>query len=471
MALKEVVNKLCRSYKTNWNKLALPLALVAGLSFNVYASTNNDSLKQTQNQTQQLKTDQLLDAEFDFVPFKDFYPKTQTEKITIEDKLKEYLDPQGHSFDRAAYGENPSEEDFFLTVRRPLLSLKNPRDIQAFESTIIAQAKRLGYSLEKLKNLSVHDAVRIASQITDSKMDYDPGLAGRFSKADAKPVDEILNNEKGVCRHFSYVNSAVFNVLKNMNQNLNNVYMSYISFPDSNHAINQVVVVTKENNKIKLSTTLIEPQYGEESLAEEKILGDIMTVFSAYVKKGDMADNASLLFYRYLADLYMAFGNDLNMYKCRKGEVIKEAEPYYTKATEYYSKVINQLLKTHPDNADKDWEYFKKETSKRLTKADKMGISAILRNTKNFYIVENIGEHIGGHHNPEYFPFYGISENNKDSLSNAIDLVKSKLSIKNNDQLIALLKNPEVIMYTSSDKSETSINIPATKITEILNYK
>jgi len=30
MALKEVVNKLCRSYKTNWNKLALPLALVAG---------------------------------------------------------------------------------------------------------------------------------------------------------------------------------------------------------------------------------------------------------------------------------------------------------------------------------------------------------------------------------------------------------------------------------------------------------
>jgi len=161
----------------------------------------------------------------------------------------------------------------------------------------------------------------------------------------------------------------------------------------------------------------------------------------------------------------------LNMYKCRKGEVIKEAEPYYTKATEYYSKVINQLLKTHPDNADKDWEYFKKETSKRLTKADKMGISAILRNTKNFYIVENIGEHIGGHHNPEYFLFYGISENNKDSLSNAIDLVKSKLSIKNNDQLIALLKNPEVIMYTSSDKSETSINIPATKITEILNYK
>lgn len=74
---------------------------------------------------------------------------------------------------------------------------------------------------------------------------YDENLKREIN---AMPIDKLLKNGKGVCRHFSASVKTIFNTLKKISHSpyLNNISMHEIVYPEENHSVNVVTELVGE---------------------------------------------------------------------------------------------------------------------------------------------------------------------------------------------------------------------------------
>lgn len=139
------------------------------------------------------------------------------------------------------------------------------QDESEFEKFLIRQSgdakQRLNLSWSSMSDMKPKELTMTAIEIahtnlkyeysilksppTESKVQYDPELK---RKIDAMPIDQLLRNGKGVCRHFSASVKTIFNTLKKISHSpyLNNISMHEVVYPDENHSVNVVAELVRE---------------------------------------------------------------------------------------------------------------------------------------------------------------------------------------------------------------------------------
>jgi len=120
---------------------------------------------------------------------------------------------------------------------------------------------------------------------------------------------------------------------------------------------------------------------------------------------------------------------------------------------------------------------FKYGTGEKLSRPTERDVTEVIRFSKKFHDATNLGERLGEQMTvipkKKSFLFYATSKYGatKDNLNNAVNFVKSELSI-NDEQLLTLLNDPEVKMYISDVGVEAAaFKIPTTKIDEVARAK
>lgn len=143
-------------------------------------------------------------------------------------------------------------------------------DRQRFTALILQTAAELGLSREDIAALSIHDAILLCGQIVAHRLTYDHGMISDAEKKlvdsidktkpdwkmqmlakmmtagdlrndhakaiDTRPTDQILSDGHAICRNYAPVNAAVFAILKEINPQLRNTYMTVFS-PNADHAM------------------------------------------------------------------------------------------------------------------------------------------------------------------------------------------------------------------------------------------
>jgi hypothetical protein len=186
------------------------------------------------------------------VPFQDFHPEPCDIKASLDPLYRQYITGkndlegiinssniavnfQNFLFPRTSYPRNVefkiSDSVFFRTKK----SEKNALEI----------AKDLGYGIEKVSELSIHDSILLSGLITSQKMNYlkeytEERLNGLYQLS----VDEVFDEGIGVCGQYAEVNMAVFNLLKTINPRLKSTAMKYkVGFTprsEKSHAWNEI---------------------------------------------------------------------------------------------------------------------------------------------------------------------------------------------------------------------------------------
>lgn len=120
------------------------------------------------------------------------------------------------------------------------------KDDAAFRTLIAQRATEIGCNPD-LKNLSINETIKLAAAVAEAEITYD---INGTQKADIllEPIEQKLANgdfRTAVCRHYAAIVAAVFDAVKAVNHNLNNVYMDYSVGPD--HAWNTVFITRSDS--------------------------------------------------------------------------------------------------------------------------------------------------------------------------------------------------------------------------------
>ncbi len=174
------------------------------------------------------------------VPFAEFYPEpSDFQNIDplyrkfIEGELNIDMLKQGNNF--ASSLLNMIKKPFSSPLYNPVFKI--PSKVNFNEERNILEvfsiAQNLGYSLEDIKRINVHDAIFLSGLITSEKMNpmiVDENDSERQKKLYSlyeRSVDETFSFGLGVCGQYAEINMAVFNLLKTQNPKLKNVIMKY----------------------------------------------------------------------------------------------------------------------------------------------------------------------------------------------------------------------------------------------------
>ncbi len=272
------------------------------------------------------------------VPFKEFNPISLPNKIKIEDKILENYLLNDSSLDSL----NP----FHLESKNEI----KIKDLGKFESEIVSVTKELGVSEEKLKTLSIHDALFLSGKIVASKLGYNQNMISKdeekivgnpqlfetyamlrlfggiedLANEESKrignlSIDEIFHEGKGVCRNYSKVNKGVFEVLKNINKNIENTYIRPFSPQDLSHLFsfphswNMVSTILKDEILITyVDPTWLDTRKMSVNNKGEKVNKDEKEIYNALDESHFYHDN--ILAEKYLAKLYECLGNNQRIY-------------------------------------------------------------------------------------------------------------------------------------------------------------
>ena len=186
----------------------------------------------------------------EFVPFSEFYPKVYEGNIETDKPVETYLKE----------GPLVMEEKELGIETNSKIGIYEIENFDRFKSLVLEEAKKLGYSVEKIKSLFIHKAVELSAMITASRMKIEK----EAEEMDEMEEDKIFEKGVGVCRHYADVNMAVFSVLKSINPRLKNTYISWYAPQDLTrhflflHAWNQVVSIVGKN---KALVTFIDPTW------------------------------------------------------------------------------------------------------------------------------------------------------------------------------------------------------------------
>jgi hypothetical protein len=170
---------------------------------------------------------------------------------------------------------------FFYSMIFKIPSRTNFVDEKNFQK-VFSIAESLGYSIEDIKKISIHDAIFLSGLITSEKMQLmlldkkDSERQKKIIELYKKNLDENFSLGLGVCGQYAETNLAVFNLLKTQNPNLKNVTMKYTTTSEEEHFKNSHAwneVIAPESNGSFLLTavdaTALEHTTGSLQLREE----------------------------------------------------------------------------------------------------------------------------------------------------------------------------------------------------------
>lgn len=162
---------------------------------------------------------------YDSVHLKDFYD------LTFENTDKNYKIP------------TDLEEAIDLgNVGRRSLELENKEE---FRKKILGIAEELEYSEKKIKSLQPLEALELVGNIVVENYEY------KQINYDGKTIDQIFETREIKCTDYMYSVIAVFDLMKEMNPNLNNVYVrTHLFSRYIGHAWNTIVVMGKKDVQI-----------------------------------------------------------------------------------------------------------------------------------------------------------------------------------------------------------------------------
>ncbi len=138
--------------------------------------------------------------------------------------------------------------------RLPSTLIKNRDD---FRKKVVKVAEKIGFPIDSIVGLTIHDLIFLCGKITTEVMKYDSTYALSWGGFEGKYVEDIFAQGKGVCSHFSIINAAAFNVLKDINLHTSFAYMHTLGLFD--HAINEVMYVVDSAGKQKMVVTYVDP--------------------------------------------------------------------------------------------------------------------------------------------------------------------------------------------------------------------
>lgn len=147
------------------------------------------------------------------------------------------------------YAELPYDLERCVTdeINRPDIA-----DHYRFRKEVLKEAEKLGYTEEMLKSLSAKEAILTAVKITGSKMNYhlvdtDTEFLNKYG--DDITTDGYFYIGLGDCDKYRNITIGIFDIMKSMNPNLKNVYLSneelggYMDF----HAWVSILIPCKES--------------------------------------------------------------------------------------------------------------------------------------------------------------------------------------------------------------------------------
>jgi len=314
------------------------LMLTAGILGSIYLNSCATVNKNLENRQKEISiADNLISSKIEFVGFDEFYPDSIDipedylesvdllfkDYITGESDLEGIISNCGLSLDRYFVDKDVISQ---LNYRRAdSFRFKSKKSIEE----IVNIAQQGGHDLEKLKNLSIHEAVLLSGEITAKKLKFMPlDYKDNWSTFRTnflmtfkylKNPDQILSEEISVCGQFAQLNIAIFNYFKTINSNLKESVMTYkidnVFHNPKIHAWNQVITPVKEGEKIKFIQTDVDASrlsLSFESYKEEdKNLGNkIESKTNCYnALFDDYYDSGLFYLYRNMARFYEALGN------------------------------------------------------------------------------------------------------------------------------------------------------------------
>lgn len=119
------------------------------------------------------------------------------------------------------------------------------RDKAKFEREVFGIAEKLGYSKEKIKSLQPLEALELVGYIVAENYEF------KFINYSDKTIDEIFEARRIKCTDYMYSVIAVFDIIKEINPRLNNVYVTtHLFCRYIGHAWNTIVVMGKEDVQV-----------------------------------------------------------------------------------------------------------------------------------------------------------------------------------------------------------------------------
>ncbi len=136
--------------------------------------------------------------------------------------------------------------------------LEHPKikDKEKLEGLVFEEARKLGYTKESISKLSIKDAILLSVEVVASRINYyDVDHDKKFIKEHGAflPIDVYFELGKGDCDKYASAVIAVFDVFKDLNKNLKNVYItnSGIGHIPQPHDWNAIIILYE--NKIVVS--------------------------------------------------------------------------------------------------------------------------------------------------------------------------------------------------------------------------
>jgi hypothetical protein len=204
-------------------------------------------------------------------PFRDSKISTKSAKELYGDNVNYYdfgkLDFSGNE----EIVELPKDLVKMMALRNMGPRIRNP---DKFRSQVLETASSIGYKEEDFKNLVARAAIMAAVKIVDKKIKYfDVDGDANFTKkyGEHLPHDEYFDIGEGDCDKYSALTQAIFQMIKEGNPHLNNVYVASSIFGNPQlHEWNTVFVARKD----RLDFSQIDPtryQVGKFEASDELI--------------------------------------------------------------------------------------------------------------------------------------------------------------------------------------------------------
>lgn len=182
-------------------------------------------------------------------------------KVECKEEMKQYADRVVYrdfskiNFDSIPVQKVKIPDSLECNLKYSVWHKHQMSDKSKLRRIALEQANSLGYDIEKIKKLSIREFIIMCADIVAKRLEYREDVDDKKGEFAAKygyrlPIEEYLEIGLGDCNKYAAGMVWIFDTLKEMNQNLENVYMGYKDWGGNwnwtNHDWNSIVFLTKD---------------------------------------------------------------------------------------------------------------------------------------------------------------------------------------------------------------------------------